>query len=281
MRKLKELTEEQEYELFKRRETGELRKDLLNEYGISEREYKKIILKNGGELNKKVNKYSFNEDYFEKIDTEDKAYFLGFIVADGCVRKSDKSNFMKIKLKYDDYKILEDFIKYTAYAGGVYYHKNKKYCELTLSGVKMVSDLNSLGICQNKTMVVKYPDIPKELEHHFMRGVFDGDGCISIHKKREDSRDTTDRGQVNICSGSRYFIEKYVDRLNEMCGITKNKIRCPKGTYNVIDWGSFSDIEKFYDFFYKDATVYLERKKKTFEFAVSISNSKIKYRKKQ
>jgi hypothetical protein len=281
MRKLKELTEEQEYELFKRRETGELRKDLLNEYGISEREYKKIILKNGGELNKKVNKYSFNEDYFEKIDTEDKAYFLGFIVADGCVRKSDKSNFMKIKLKYDDYKILEDFIKYTAYAGGVYYHKNKKYCELTLSGVKMVSDLNNLGICQNKTMIVKYPNIPECLEHHFMRGFFDGDGCISIHKKREDSKDITDRGQVNICSASIDFIEKYVDRLNEICGITKNKIRCPRGTYSVIDWGSFSDIEKFYDLFYKDATVYLERKKKTFEVAVSISNSKIKYRKKQ
>jgi hypothetical protein len=49
----------------------------------------------------------------------------------------------------------------------------------------------------------------------------------------------------------------------------------------IIDWGSFSDIEKFYDFFYKNATVYLERKKKTFEVAVSISNSKIKYRKKQ
>jgi len=281
MRKLKELTEEQELDILQKRKSGIKRKDIIEEYGISDRHYQNVIIKNGGELNKRVNKYSFNEDYFEKIDTEDKAYFLGFIVADGCVRKSDKSNFMKIKLKCDDYKILEEFIKYTAYAGGVYYHKNKKYCELTLSGVKVVSDLNNLGIYQNKTMIVKYPNIPKELEHHFMRGVFDGDGCISIHKRREGSRDTTDRGQVNICSGSIDFIQKYVDRLNEMCGITKNKIRCPKGTYNVIDWGSFSDIEKFYDFFYKDATVYLERKKKTFEVAVSISNSKIKYRKKQ
>jgi len=148
-----------------------------------------------------------------------------------------------------------------------------------LTSSKLITDLNNLGIYQNKTMILKYPNIPKELEHHFMRGVFDGDGCISIHKRREGSRDTTDRGQVNICSGSIDFIQKYVDRLNEMCGITKNKIRCPKGTYSVIDWGSFSDIEKFYDFFYKNATVYLERKKKTFEVAVSISNSKIKYRK--
>lgn len=273
MRKLKELTEEQEYELFKRRETGELRKDLLNEYGISEREYKKIILKNGGELNKKVNKYSFNEDYFEKIDTEDKAYFLGFIVADGSV------NEVRLNISQKEPDILYEFEKFIKLKDGVRKHTKRNIHFLNLTSSKLITDLNNLGIYQNKTMIVKYPDIPKELEHHFMRGVFDGDGCISIHKRREDSRDTTDRGQVNICSGSIDFIQKYVERLNEMCGITKNKIRCPKGTYSVIDWGSFSDIEKFYDFFYKDATVYLERKKKTFEFAVSISNSKIKYRK--
>ena len=225
-----------------------------------------------------MQKYKFDEDYFEKIDTEDKAYFLGFIVADGCVR-SEKSKRMKLKLKIDDCHILETLIKKINYLGKVYLHKSGKFCELALSGSKIVEDLHNLGIYQNKTMSVKYPNIPKNLEHHFMRGVFDGDGCISIHKKRPDSRDTTDRGQVNICSGSKSFIETYVDRLNEVCGITKNKIRCPKGTYNVIDWGSFSDIEKFYDFFYKDATVFLERKKKTFEAAVTISNSKVKYRK--
>jgi len=110
--------------------------------------------------------------------------------------------------------------------------------------------------------------------------VFDGDGCISIHKKREGSRDTTDRGQVNLCSASKNFIEEYVDCLHVCCGITKNKIRNPKGTYYVIDWGSFGDIEKFYDFFYSNASVYLKRKKETFDVALDISKTKIRYRKK-
>ena len=279
MRKLKELTKEEELDILKKRNSGEMRKNIIKEYGISDRHYQNIITKNGGELNKRVCKYEFNEDYFEKIDTEDKAYFLGFIIADGCIRDTETTKYMKLKLKFDDYVILEKMIESTNYLGGVYYHKNKKYCELTLSGSKIINDLNKLGVVQNKTMFVKYPKISEELERHFMRGLFDGDGCISIHKKREGSRDTTDRGQVNICSGSRDFIEKYVERLNEICGITKNKIRCPKGTYNVIDWGSFGDIEKFYDLFYKDASVYLERKKKTFELAVTISNRKNKYRK--
>jgi hypothetical protein len=273
MRKLKEITPEEELDILQKRKSGIKRKDIIEEYGISDRHYQNVIIKNGGELNKRVNKYSFNEDYFEKIDTEDKAYFLGFIVADGSV------NEFRLNISQKEPDILYEFEKFIKLKDGVRKHTKRNIHFLNLTSSKLITDLNNLGIYQNKTMIVKYPDIPKELEHHFMRGVFDGDGCISIHKRREDSRDTTDRGQVNICSGSRDFIEKYVERLNEICEITKNKIRCPKGTYSVIDWGSFSDIEKFYDFFYKDATVYLERKKKTFEVAVSISNSKIKYRK--
>ena len=279
MRKLKELTKEQELEIIQKRNSGEKRKDIIKEYGISDRHYQNVIIENGGELNKRICKYDFNENYFENIDTEDKAYFLGFIVADGCLRDEGSTRYMKLKLKIDDYKILEKMIEYTSYSGNVYYHKNGKFCELTLSGEKIVNDLKNLGIIQNKTMVVKYPKISSNLERHFMRGFFDGDGCISIHKKREGSRDTSDRGQANICSGSREFIEKYVDRLNIIAGITKNKIRTPKGTYNVIDWGSFLDIERFYNLFYKDATVYLERKKKTFDKAITISISKNKYRK--
>lgn len=276
MRKLKELTKEQELEILRRRNSGEKRKDLIKEYGISDRLYQKVIIENGGKLNERTQKFNFNEDYFENIDTEDKAYFLGFIVADGCI-KNGKAKCITIKLKNIDYKILEEYKKYIKYEGDLYYHKNNVI--ITLSGIKIVNDLYNLGIYPNKTMSVKYPEIPKHLESHFMRGLFDGDGCISIHKKRKGSRDTSDRGQVNICSGSRDFIEEYVERLNKYCGITKNKIRCPKGTYNVIDWGSFSDIEKFYEFFYKDATVYLERKKETFDRAIAISKTKIKYRK--
>jgi hypothetical protein len=279
MRRLIELTETQELDLCERRESGEARKDLIKEFGVSEREYKKIILKHGGVLRSKVQKYNFNENYFENIDTEDKAYFLGFITADGSVN-DDYAKFVKIKLKTDDFGILEDYISYTEYEGPVYYHKNGKYCEVSLSGKKVVSDLGKLGILPNKTRTVEFPKIPENLVRHYMRGVFDGDGCISIHKKREGSRDTTDRGQVNLCSASKNFIEEYVDRLHVCCGITKNKIRDPKGTYYVIDWGSFGDIEKFYHFFYSNASVYLKRKKETFDIAVGISKTKIRYRKK-
>ena len=169
---------------------------------------------------------------------------------------------------------------YTQFDGNIFKHGQRNIHSINLVSKKIVSDLENLGIFPTKTKSVEFAKIPEHLVRHYMRGVFDGDGCISIHKKREDSRDTTDRGQVNLCSASKNFVEEYVDRLHVCCGITKNKIRNPKGTYYVIDWGSFGDIEKFYHFFYSNASVYLKRKKETFDIAVGISKTKIRYRKK-
>lgn len=274
MRKLKDLTEEEKLGVFLRKKEGVPVQKIKEEFGISDRSYYDILRKNGWEIKKKVQKYNFTEDYFETIDTEDKAYFLGFILADGCVR-SIKSQKMTLKLKKDDFSIIETFINFINYQGLPYYFDD--YVQITLSGSKIIDDLNNLGITENKTMIVKYPIIPENLNRHFMRGVFDGDGCISIH---HDKRDNSDRGQVNICSGSINFINTYVDNLVNYTNVKRNNIRCPRGTYYVIDWGGLTDVENIYNFFYKNATVFLERKKETFDKVITINNSKNKYRKK-
>jgi hypothetical protein len=274
MRKLRYLTEDEEKEVFNERENGLSRKDSLNKWGISSRHYKDIVLKFGGEMNKfGGGKYGFNEDYFEKIDTEDKAYFLGFIVADGCI--SDKTNKITIIQKETD--ILYEFKRYINSEGNIFTSKSRNISSFGISSIKTKKDLENLGIHSNKTMVVKYPNISENLQNHFMRGVFDGDGCISL---RTDKRDNSQRGQVNICSGSYDFIKEYYDRLVEYCGLSgKNKIRNPKGSYYVVDWGGLSDIEKIYEFLYKDSNVYLKRKRETFDKVVSITKVKNKYRK--
>jgi hypothetical protein len=273
MRKLRYLTEDEEKEVFNERENGLKRKDTLNKWGISERHYKDIVLKFGGELRNVERWYNFNEDYFEKIDTEDKAYFLGFIVADGCV--SDKTNRITIFQKETD--ILYEFKRYVKSEGNIFTSKSINISSFGISSIKTKKDLENLGIHPNKTMMVKYPNIPEDLQNHFMRGVFDGDGCISL---RTDKRDSSQRGQVNICSGSYDFIKEYYDRLVKYCGLSgKNKIRNPKGSYYVVDWGGLSDVEKIYEFLYKDSNVYLKRKKETFDKVVSITKEKNKYRK--
>lgn len=273
MRKLKDLDSKEISEIINKRLTGVFEKDILLSHNISQRQYYNLLKQNGINRGNRVKKYNFNEDYFEVIDSEDKAYFLGFIVADGCI--SDGSNNITIIQKEID--ILKEFKSYIKYEGNIFTRKDRSTSSINISSSKTKSDLAKLGIHPNKTMVVKYPDISENLQNHFMRGVFDGDGCISL---RTDKRDNSQRGQVNLCSGSFYFIKEYYDRLVKYCDLSgENKIRCPKGTYYVVDWGKLSDVEKIYDFLYKDATVFLSRKKETFDKVVSITKIKNKYRK--
>jgi hypothetical protein len=273
MRKLKDLSDIEKSEIVNQRKLGATENQISSKFDISLRQYYNLLKLNKIERKNKVIRYNFDENYFESIDTEDKAYFLGFIVADGSVNSI--SNVIQITQKEPD--ILYEFKRYIKYEGDLIKSKNRDVFDIKISSSKMKSDLLKLGISPNKTISVNYPSIPENLQSHFMRGVFDGDGCISIH---HDKRDNSNRGQVNICSGSFDFIKEYVDNMVKYCGVKKNNIRQPKGTYYVIDWGGLSDVESVYEFLYKDANIFLKRKKETYDKVMSINKTKNKYRKK-
>ena len=119
MKRLKNLTTEEELEVFNERKIGVKRKDIIKKWGISHRYYEDIILKNGGKFIQKTRHFAFNEKYFENIDTEDKAYFLGFIVADGCI--SDSTNSVRIIQK--EQEILFTFKKFIEFTGNIFESK--------------------------------------------------------------------------------------------------------------------------------------------------------------
>ena len=205
MRRLKDLTDLEKSEILQKRYNGEFEKSICKEYDISTRQYHNLLSLNSINRKKISHKYNFNEDYFETIDTEDKAYFLGFIIADGCV--SDRTNSIKITQK--EIYILLEFKKYIEFEGNIFTRKDGKISCITVTSNKTKIDLEKLGINPNKTMVVKYPEIPESLQNHCMRGVFDGDGCISL---RTDIRDNSQRGQFNICSGSYDSIIEFISK---------------------------------------------------------------------
>ena len=128
-----------------------------------------------------MKKKVYNENYFEKIDSEDKAYFLGLIYSDGCIVNNQDEYRYKITLKLHikDKHILEDFIKSVSGEMSLWFHGQRDICEVNLSGKKIVKDLEEKGLHPNKTFTIKYPEISEELERHFLRGYFDGDGCIT------------------------------------------------------------------------------------------------------
>ena len=94
-----------------------------------------------------MRKKVYNENYFEKIDSEDKAYFLGLIYSDGCIVNNQDEYRYKITLKLHtkDKHILEDFIKSVRGEMSLWFHGQRDICEVSLSGKKIVKDLEEKG----------------------------------------------------------------------------------------------------------------------------------------
>jgi hypothetical protein len=222
----------------------------------------------------------FNEDYFEIIDTPEKAYFLGFIFADGCLIDNPKEYRYKLNIKIHnkDEEILKKFISLLDSEVEIWRSNHRDISEIGFSSKKMINDLKNLGLHQNKTYTIDYPNIDENLERHFLRGYFDGDGCIRINK---DERDNSKRGDLRIVGGSVNFIETLNKRMSKLFGVNLNKLYGPKNKeYKFVGWAGMSDIEKIYYGFYSETDLFLNRKKIIFDEVIDIIGSKNKYRKK-
>lgn len=223
---------------------------------------------------------NYNENYFETIDSEDKAYFLGFICADGCLI-NDESKYryqLTIKIHNKDEHILSELLKYINGEMNIWQHLQRDMSQITFSGKKIIDDLGNKGVYPQKTFTISYPMIDENLERHFLRGYFDGDGCIRLNI---DKRDNSKRGDLRFVGGSIDILTKINERMNVLFGTNLNKLYGPKNRdYKFIGWAGMSDIEKIYHGFYDNTNLYLKRKKSIFdEVIVEIKNKK-KYRKK-
>jgi intein-encoded DNA endonuclease-like protein len=219
----------------------------------------------------------YNQNYFENIDSEDKAYFLGFIYADGSLI-TDKRNSLYIKVHTKDSHIIETFINCINGEMIPWKSKSRDIIQVSVSGKKIIDDLLKIGLHQNKTFTLKYPKIPIELERHFIRGFFDGDGCIRV---KTDSRDGAKVGDMRFVCGSIDMLNTINERMNFLFGAKKNLLYGSNKNYKYLGWGAMSDIERIYSGFYQDSNFYLKRKKETFDEVLSIIKDKIKYRKRK
>lgn len=182
------LTDEQRQEICNQYDNM-TSKELALKYNVSQSLISKIWKENN-KTGKIKYKYPFNIDYFENIDSYDKAYFLGLIASDGCVysrKDSDNQSWLTLKLEKEDRYILYIFSQYIESSKplSVTNRYNTDYISkqygIDLVSNKLVSDLSKYKIVNQKTYNDLIPDIPNELYSHFIRGYFDGDGSIAIN----------------------------------------------------------------------------------------------------
>lgn len=209
-------------------------------------------------------KYTYNENFFQEIDTEEKAYWLGFIYADGYVVNNEKNGTYEvaIELQYNDFNHLKKFNK--SLKGNIEVKQREKVCNLNgkiykmcqirMYSKKMVKDLELFGVMQNKTKQLdKIPNIPKELIHHFIRGYFDGDGCVCLDKQHNHPKADFTCGSLNFLED----IKKWLNS-NDIGGYTFQE---KSGTYRLFIRG-MKNFDKFFNLLYKDYTICLDRKLK-------------------
>ena len=146
----------------------------------------------GYEVINHQNKLKFNENIFDSIDTEEKAYWLGFIYADGYIAKN--RNDFELSLSILDKEHLDKFNTFMQYSGnnvkiGNIKLNGKKFsrCRWSIRNKHLHETLISKGCVSTKSLILQFPNLnifsDISLIKHFIRGYIDGDGCISYNNK--------------------------------------------------------------------------------------------------
>lgn len=252
--------------IISRYKNGEAFTKIAKDIKKSSNFVRRILCKNNIEIrnaSQSHEKYTFDKDFFKKIDSEEKAYVLGFLYADGNVCK----NVMQICLHKQDEEII--FLIKKALKSNHPIVNDRGYVRFRIGNIGLAKDLLKNGICERKTFIIEFPNekiLPKNLQRHFIRGYFDGDGCVK-HGKDKKYNYTTWGVEFISCLN---FLTKINEILVEQAGLnlanlTKEKRR-EKPIYYLRHGGtSPKRVSLFYKFLYNESNFFLKRKREKFE----------------
>lgn len=212
-----------------------------------------------------MSKYYYNKNFFEKIDNEKKAYWLGFLYADGCINEifrdgKPKGMTLEVSLSSKDETHLEKFLNdiesNVTIRKKIVKLNGKKYdCRrVTICCTKMCRDLIKLGCTPRKSLTLTFPNdsiVSKKLLNHFIRGYFDGDGCVYFN-------DITRTMKV-ILVGTKDILENIGHCLFENGIPVLNRIQAKGKAYESFIYG-YDVMNMVYNYLYMNSTVYLDRK---------------------
>lgn len=193
-------------------------------------------------------KYLVNDGAFDEIESQEQAYWLGFLFADGCIA----GNRLLLELSIADIGHIEKFLQFIGSNYPIFI-TTKDCAKITVVSNRITQNLVRYGCVEKKSLILQYPIVPTYLERHFIRGYFDGDGCICRCA-------TQNRFEVSM-SGTLSFLE----RLAEALPVSGNKILTNNGSTRKIKYGGTNKVKDILDFLYKDSTVHLDRKKKKYD----------------
>lgn len=217
-----------------------------------------------------IGKLNKNNNFFSKLDTQEKAYITGLIATDGSIRDSGSSYEISLALKSSDKDILEKVKKAIESKSEIRIKRGTanlpqggtsdyELSVLRIYNKQMVKDLESLGITPNKSLTLDfdYSKLPIELFPHFLRGLIDGDGDFNLYHR--NNRNHPHIGLI----GSKHLIHSTKEMLQkvfpDMSIMTCHAIGCHENIWRL-SIHNMKDFKKLLNYIYQDATIFLDRK---------------------
>lgn len=245
---------------------GKSMRQIEQEYGINRATLSKYLTKHHIKttVGNHFRTYHHQEDFFEKIDTEEKAYWLGFMFADGYISNNEHrygEDQFGLSLSEVDIDVLYKFKDAINASNPIHTYirsdnNSKPLCRIQLTSQRTVDDLISHGCIKQKSHILEPPKgVPDELIHHFIRGFFDGDG--SIIKSRNENYKKTNGYVYSIDFTTTEMMANWLQSYFDMGSVIKDSRKQFTYYYNL---GGHQQVIKFFHLIYNHATIYMERK---------------------
>jgi hypothetical protein len=237
-------------------------KYLSIKYNLHRCSVQRIIKRNNINIRKQdeTSRKRYLVNFDGNIISNNDAYILGLIYSDGNLFR----NCIEISLNEKDKQILEDVSIYVYNTIKLSYRKGKKFIKnnkeyiskgqfrFNITSLNVANKLRIIGLCENKSLKIRLPKIKEEFYSHFIRGIFDGDGCIFISKKYKGTNRVSIVSNPSFCLDLQAKIEEYLN-IN-VCINKKTK------NVNILSISGNNQIEEFMDWIYKNSDLKLNRK---------------------
>lgn len=245
--------------------SGKSAPELAKQFHCSHPSIYKVLKKNGVVSRDKYErrrKNKVNDNFFEKINTHEKAQILGMYAADGCILNESRTT---IRLKKEDKYYLEWIKERLGFTGKIVFSQpidnsengfgigTGSYAFSTFSR-KIISDLNRLGLTERKSLILDFPtfnQVPKEFINSYILGYFEGDGSISINKEGHTT--------IDICA-TLSFCQKLIRVIKEVLDINGRIYKADNNQIHHFMLNGNHQVLKFLDWIYKDSTFQMKRK---------------------
>ena len=252
---MRRLSPEVERAIIEDYRNGASQADVSKIHGCNRTTVLKVMKRNGEparDMDVATRSYQLRDDFFDVIDTEEKAWTLGFITADGNIGDSDKRGArhrVEVHVHRSDRDCLESMAKALGYTGPILDRKNGVASRLVICCKRLRDGLVKQGVTPRKSIVAQAWSGPDHLMRHYFRGLVDGDGTIYPHPCG---------WMIGLC-GSLSIVSAFADFVAERVGVRLN----PKRDKNifVVKYGGKHNPAKIASLLYGNSTISLNRKR--------------------